>query len=135
MLGIGMTFTVTQLDIDSIGTESPVRTAPLGEALFLEMRCFFGVLPRLDVLNETLRQGQIVNVDNQMYRWRPFELSQSAYEDLKREVLAHPEWETDVDETFSGTIREWSHWALVRAMNKRRRSAPNRIREPGAAGR
>jgi len=40
------------------------------------------------------------------------------YEELKRQVLAHPEWETDVDETFSGTIQEWSHWALVRAISK-----------------
>jgi hypothetical protein len=113
-----MTFTVTQLDMDSIGPESPEKTAPLGKALFVEMRCFFGVLPRLDVLNATLREGQIVNAENLMFRWRPFELSQFEYEDLKREVLAHPEWETDVDETFSGTVQEWSHWALVRAISK-----------------
>lgn len=117
-LAIKMTFTVTQLSLDCIGPESSEKSAPLGEVLFLEMRCFFGVLPRFDVLNDTLREGEIVNGKNLMFRWRPFELSQSEYEDLKREVLAHPEWETEVDETFSGTIREWGHWALVRAISK-----------------
>jgi len=113
-----MTFTVTQLSEDSIGPESLERNLPLGDVLFREMRCFFNVLPRLDVLNDTLRQGEIVNARNQMFRWRPFELSQFDYDDLKREVLAHPEWETDVDETFTGTIQEWSHWALVRRISK-----------------
>ena len=117
-LAVKMTFTVTQLGLDEIGAESPEKTAPLGDVLFREMRCFFGILPRFDVLNDTLREGQIVNAENQMFRWRPFELSRSEYEDLKREVLAHPEWETDVDETFSGTVQEWSHWALVRAISK-----------------
>ena len=59
-----------------------------------------------------------MNAKNQLFRWRPFELSLPEYEELKREVLAHPEWEADVDETFSGTIQEWSHWALVRAISK-----------------
>ncbi|MSR64741.1 MAG: hypothetical protein EXS18_03050 [Verrucomicrobiae bacterium] len=115
---MNMTFTVTQLAEDSIGPESSKRTAPIGEVLFQEMRCLFGVLPRFDVLNDTLRQGQIVNAKNQEFRWSAFELSRSEYGDLKREVLLHPEWETDVDETFSGTIQEWSHWALVRAISK-----------------
>jgi hypothetical protein len=113
-----MTFTVTQLAEDGIGPESPKTAAPLGEVLFHEMQCFFGVLPRFDVLNETLRKGQIVNAKNQMFQWCPFKLSRAEYEDLRRDVLAHPEWETDVDETFSGTIPEWSHWALVRAISK-----------------
>ena len=117
-LAMTMTFTVTQLDEDSIEPESPEKTAPLGEVLFREMRRFFHVLPRLDVLNDTLREGQIVNTINQMFRWRPFELSDSEYADLRREVLAHPEWEKDIDETFSGTIQEWSHWALVRSISK-----------------
>jgi hypothetical protein len=90
-----MTFTVTQLSEGGIGPESPKQSAPLGKVLFQEMRCFFGVLPRFDVLNDTLREGQIVNAENQMFRWTPFELSGSEYEDLKREVLWHPEWETD----------------------------------------
>jgi len=113
-----MTFTVTQLSEDGIGPESPERSAALGEVLFREMQCFFGVLPRIDVLNDTLRDGQIVNARNQMFCWTSFELSESEYAELKREVLAHPEWETDVDETFSGTILEWGHWALVRAISK-----------------
>ena len=115
---MNLTFTVTQLSEDGIGPESPKKTLPLGEALFRQMRCFFGVLPRFDVLNDTLRQGQIVNAQNQEFQWSAFELSNSEYDDLKREVLSHPEWETDVDEAFSGTIPEWSHWALVRAISK-----------------
>lgn len=113
-----MTFTVTQLSENGIGPESPEQTAPLGDALFREMRCFFDVLPPLDVLNDTLRRGQIVNARNQMFRWTPFELSKADYVVLRREVITHPEWETDVDETFSGTIQEWSHWALLRAISK-----------------
>jgi len=115
---MAMTFTVTQLREDGVGPESQELTAPLGEALFREMQCFFRVLPRLDVLNDTLREGEIVNTKNQMFRWIPFELSESEYADLKRDVLAHPEWETDVDDSFSGTIQEWSHWALVRSISK-----------------
>ncbi len=118
MLAIEVTFTVTELSLDDIGTESPAKTAPLGEVLFKEMRCFFGVLPRLDVLNDTLSQGEIVNTENLLFRWRPFGLSGVEYEELKKEILAHPEWATDVDETFSGTIQEWSHWALVPAISK-----------------
>ncbi len=121
MLAIKMTSRVTQLSEDGIGAESPEKIAPLGEVLFQEMRCFFGVLPPLDVLNDTLREGEIVNGTNLMFRWRPFELSMPEHEELRREVLAHPEWETDGDETFSGTIREWSHWALVRAISKWKR--------------
>src|SRR5207245_6248612 len=75
MLAIKMTFRVTQLSEDGIGAESPEKIAPLGEVLFQEMRCFFGVLPPLDVLNDTLREGEIVNGKNLMFRWRPFELS------------------------------------------------------------
>jgi hypothetical protein len=115
---MNLAFTVTQLCEDGMGPESPQITMPLGEALFKEMQCFFGVLPRFDVLNEDLRQGQIVNTKNQLFRWSRFELSPSEYEELKREVLSHPEWETDVDETFSGPVEGWSHWALVRAISK-----------------
>jgi len=115
---MNLTFTVMQLYEGAVGPESPKKTMPLGEALFREMRCFFGVLPPFDVLNDDLRQGEIVNAKNQQFQWNPFELSAAEYEELKREVLAHPEWKTDVDETFSGTIEEWSHWALVRAISK-----------------
>jgi len=113
-----MTFTVTQLTEEKIGPQSPEQTMSLGEALFQEMRCFFGVLPRLDVLNATLRDGEVVNAKNQLFRWRPFELSASEYEKLRADVLSHPQWDTDVDETFSGTVQEWGHWALVRAISK-----------------
>jgi hypothetical protein len=115
---MNLTFTVTQLSEDGIGPESPKNTMPLGEALFGEMCCFFGVLPRFDVLNGDLRQGQIVDTEDRLFQWIGFELSPAEYEELKQEVLSHPEWETDVDETFSGTIEEWSHWALVRAISK-----------------
>ena len=111
-------FTMTQLFETGVGPQSPKKTMPLGEALFREMRCFFGVLPRFDVLNGDLRQGQIVNSKNQQFEWAPFELSPSEYEQLKQEVLDHPEWKTDIDETFSGTVEEWSHWALVRSISK-----------------
>ncbi len=118
ILAMKITYTVTQLTESGICPESPKKTAPLGEVLFHEMQCFFGVLPPLDVLNDTLRQGQIVNVKNQLFQWSQFELSEVDYEELKGEVLAHPDWETDVDETFSGPISDWSHWALVRAISK-----------------
>ena len=81
---------------------------------------FLHVLPRFDVLNDILRQGQIVNVENQMFEWQPFELSNVEYENLTKDVLSHPEWKTEIDDTFSGAVNEWSHWALVRALNSYR---------------
>ena len=115
---MNLTFTVTQFSEDGIGPESPKKTLPIGEVLFQEIRCFFGVLPRFDVLNDILRRGQIMNTENQQFQWNAFELTDLEYEDLRQEVLSHPEWDTDVDETFTEAIPEWSHWALVRALNK-----------------
>src|SRR6266542_3157521 len=46
-----MTFTITPLTGATAGAESDKHSVPLGEALFCEMRCFFDVLPPLDVLN------------------------------------------------------------------------------------
>src|SRR4051812_28034786 len=113
-----MKFTVTPLGPDGVGATSEERTASVGEVLFQEMRCFFGVIPPLDVLNATLRGGQIVGAENRWFRWTPFELLPSEYEALKKEVLAHPQWKTELDESFVGTVDEWSHWALVRAVSK-----------------
>lgn len=114
-----MKFTITPLDPDGAEATSPEMTASVGEVLFHEMRrCFFGVIPPFDVLNVTLRAGEIVDTENRCFHWTPFELSPSEYEALKKEVLAHPQWRTEVDESFIGTVEEWSHWALVRAVSK-----------------
>jgi hypothetical protein len=91
---------------------------PLGEALFGEMRCFFGVLPRFDVLNGDLRQGRSWIPRTDCFNGLDLSFRLPNTKSSKQEVLSHPEWETDVDETFSGTIEEWSHWALVRAISK-----------------
>ena len=114
-----MKFTITPLSPDGIGAVSEEKTASIGQVLFQEMRrCFFGVIPPFEVLNATLREGQTIDTENRWFRWTPFELSSSEYEALKKEVLAHPQWKIEVDESFVGPVDEWSHWALVRSISK-----------------
>ncbi len=93
-------------------------SARIGQFLFVEAGCFFGVLPPFSMLNKTLMKGKIVSAHNTILEWRPLRLSRSQYEELQKSIKKNPQWGGEVDERFRGSRKYWERWAILRSLEK-----------------
>lgn len=90
----------------------------LGEFLFKEADCFFGVLPPFAMLNSTLQKGKLFSTHNTILQWKPMRLSRSDYEMLQRSIKNNPQWGGEVDNGFKGSRKYWERWAILRFLDK-----------------
>jgi len=90
----------------------------IGQFLFVEAGCFFGVLPPFSMLNKTLMKGKIVSAHNTILEWKPLRLSRSQYEELQGSIKRNPQWGGEVDEAFRGSRKYWERWAILRSLEK-----------------
>jgi hypothetical protein len=80
---------------------------------------WFGVLPPYHELKEILEIGSIVNVNNVVFEWNPFSLSEKQFEEIISKVKTNPQWGIDIEFPPDGE-EDWSHWALVRSLEKQK---------------
>ncbi|MGH1470663.1 MAG: hypothetical protein ACRBCS_05680 [Cellvibrionaceae bacterium] len=90
----------------------------IGEFLFVEAGCFFGVLPPYSMLNSTLMKGRLFSAHNTILEWKPMRLSRLDYEELQASIKNNPQWGGEVDERFRGSRKYWERWAILRSLEK-----------------
>jgi len=120
-------YTKQKFDVENetyLEKEGPFES-DLASLLFVEMPkdCrtdgWFGVLPPHKVLIEILEFGQYVNGNNVLFEWSPFDLTEVHFEELQAAIKANPEWGIEI-EFPPDSEEDWSHWALVRALEKKK---------------
>ncbi|MGI1679830.1 MAG: hypothetical protein K6L75_13900 [Cellvibrionaceae bacterium] len=110
---------VAAIGVDNgFGDNNASLTAELGEFLFVEAGCFFGVLPPFSMLNSTLMKGKLFSAHNTILEWEPRRISRSAYEELQRSIKNNPQWGGEVDNRFKGSRKYWERWAILRSLEK-----------------
>jgi hypothetical protein len=91
----------------------------MAEVFFGQLHLVHGCFPPHKVLNDILSAGGLVDGDRAFaFQWQPFTLSEAEYSELRREVLANPQWGVEIDDSFQDRPSDWGHWAFERALNK-----------------
>jgi hypothetical protein len=110
--------------------ESSERETSLAKLIFGELgNLWFGLVPPMEVLNRELANGGAVvagpvpNERQHNYNWLPFEVTADDYRELVEaaDKLPGRPFEYVEPPKKLRLPEEWSHWALVRSMEKTRK--------------
>ncbi len=110
-------YTKRELLVNGLSEVKTHRRAPLGYFLFVEARCFYGVLQPYDMLSKIMQSGKLISANNVLLEWKPFRLRRLQYEEIKQSIINNPQWGGEVDDGFRGSSEYWQRWAILRSLD------------------
>ncbi|MCW8196062.1 hypothetical protein F6455_14815 [Proteobacteria bacterium 005FR1] len=113
-----ITYTRRQFTSAGLGDREGPFTVALGQFLFVEAACYFGVLPPFGLLKNTLAKGRVISAEGAVLEWKPLRLSRMQYEELAYSIKDNPQWGGEVDDRFRGSRLYWERWAMLRSVGK-----------------
>jgi hypothetical protein len=113
-----ITYTRRQFTSAGLSVREGPFTVALGQFLFVEAACYFGVLPPFSILKNALAKGRVISAEGVVLEWKPFRLSRLQYEELEYSVKENPQWGGEVDDKFRGSRLYWERWAILRSVGK-----------------